>query len=209
MTSLKPEFKGAVRDLDQAMARLLEDPANAPLVTSTLKQWVARYGQGLAIDSETANFFDDTIRELFPIEASWASLVTDWLLSREQKHPAALAGFLTQLSDHSHIELGLDKERLDGLETEDLLFLARRMLGYVHDRAQLTSLALSMLLSNEPEKRIYPVLHALLIDEIGYDYPGSTSAACRKAAEKASTGSQRDFLLMVADAIDQVVDAQT
>lgn len=209
MTSLKPEFKGAVRYLDQAMSRLLSDPANASMVASTLKHWVAKHGHGLAIDSETANLFDDTIRNLCPLEASWASLVTDWLLSGEQEHPAALAGFLTQLSHHSCTELSLDKGRLDGLGTEDLLFLARRMLGYVYDREQLTSLALSMLLSNEPEKRIYPVLRALLIDEIGYDYPGSTSAACRKAAEAASTGSQKDFLLMVADAIDQVVNAQT
>lgn len=209
MTSLKPEFKGAVRDLDHAMARLLSDPANAPMVTSALEQWVAKNGHRVAIDSETASLFGDTMRRLFPLEASWASLVTDWLLSGEQEHPAALAGFLTQLSHRSCTELSLDRRRLDGLATEDLLFLARRMLGYVHDRAQLTSLALSMLLSNEPEKRIYPVLRALLMDEIGYDYPGSTSAACRKAAETASTGSQKDFLLMVAEAIDQVVNAQS
>lgn len=209
MTSLKPEFKGAIRDLDHAMARLLSDPANAPMVTSTLEKWVAKHGHRVAIDYETANLFDDTIRKLFPLEASWASLVTDWLLSGEKAHPAALAGFLNQLSHHSHTELRLDKGRLDGLATEDLLFLARRLLGYVHDRAQLTSLALSMLLSNEPERRIYPVLRALLVDEIGYDYPGSTAAACRKAAETASTDSQSEFLLMVAETIDEVVNAQS
>lgn len=209
MTSLKPEFKGAIRDLDHVMARLLSDPANAPMVTSTLEKWVAKHGHRVAIDYETASLFDDTVRKLFPLEASWASLVTDWLLSGERAHPAALAGFLNQLSHHSRTELRLDKGRLDGLATEDLLFLARRLLGYVHDRAQLTSLALSMLLSNEPEKRIYPVLRALLVDEIGYDYPGSTAAACRKAAETASTDSQKEFLLMVAETIDLVVNAQS
>jgi hypothetical protein len=209
MTSLKPEFKGAIHDLDHAMAGLLSDPANAPMVTSTLERWVAKHGHRVAIDSETASLFDDTVRKLFTLEASWASLVTDWLLSGEREHPAALAGFLTQLSHHSRTELSLDKERLDGLPTEDFLFLARRMLGYVHDRGQLTSLAVSMLLSNEPEKRIYPVLRALLVDEMGYDYPGSTAAACRKAAETASTGSQKDFLLMVAETIDQAVNAQS
>lgn len=209
MTSLKPEFKGAIRDLDHVMARLLSDPANAPMVTSTLEKWVAKHGHRVAIDYETASLFDDTVRKLFPLEASWASLVTDWLLSGERAHPAALAGFLIQLSHHSRTELHLDKGRLDGLAAEDLLFLARRLLGYVHDRAQLTSLALSMLLSNEPEKRIYPVLRALLVDEIGYDYPGSTAAACRKAAETASTDSQKEFLLMVAETIDLVVNAQS
>lgn len=209
MTSLKPEFNGAIRDLDHAMARLLSDPAKAPMVASALGKWVAKHGRKVAIDSETASLFDDTVRNLVPLEASWASLVTDWLLSGAQEHPAALAGFLTQLSYHLRTELGLDKGRLDGLATEDLLFLARRLLGYVHDRAQLTSLALSMLLSNEPEKRIYPVLRALLVDEIGYDYPGSTAAACRKASETASTGSHKEFLLMVAETIEQVANAQS
>lgn len=209
MTSLKPEFKGAIRDVDHAMARLLSDPAKTPMVASMLGKWVAKHGRRVAIDSETASLFDDTVRNLIPLTASWELLITDWLLSDAQEHPAALAGFLTHFSHHSGIELGLDKERLDGLATEDLLFLARRLLGYVHDRAQLTSLALSMLTSNEPEKRIFPVLHALLVDEIGYDYPGSTAAACRKACETASSGSQKKFLLMVAEVIERLANEQS
>lgn len=209
MTSLKPEFKGAIRDLDHAMSRLLADPANAPMVASTLSTWVAKNGHRVAIDSETTRLFDDSVRELFPLKSAWASLVTDWLLSGEQEHPAALAGFLNQFSHHSRTELSLDKVRLDELATEDLLFLARRMLGYVHDRAQLTSLALSMLLSKEPEKRIYPVLSALLVDEIGYDYPGSTADACRKAAEADAMCSHKEYLLKIAETIDQVADAQS
>ncbi|QHE83379.1 hypothetical protein [Hydrogenophaga sp. BPS33] len=209
MTSLKPEFKGAIRNLDHALAKLLSDPANAPMVASTLEKWVANHGHRAAIDSETASLFNHTVRKLVPLEASWESLVTNWLLSDQQAHPAALAGFLSQLSHHSRTELRLDKGRLNGLATEDLLFLARRLLGYVHDRAQLTSLALSMLLSNESERRIYPILGALLVDEIGYDYPGSTSAACRNATEAASMGSHKEFLLKVAETVDQVVNEQS
>lgn len=209
MTSLKPEFKGAIRDWDHAMSSLLSDPANAPMVASTLGKWVAKHGHRVAIDSETASLFDDSVRELFPLEANWASLVTDWLLSSAQEHPAALAGFLTQLSHHSRTELSLDQGRLDGLALEDILFLARRLLGYVHDREQLTSLALSMLLSKEPEKRIYPVLSALLVDEIGYDYPGSTADACRKAADTDAMCSHKEYLLKVAKRIDQVANAQS
>lgn len=209
MILLKPEFKGAIRDWDHAMSRLLSDPANAPMVSSTLWKWVEKHGHRVAIDSETAIFFDDSVQKLFPLKANWASLVTDWLLSDEQEHPAALAGFLTQLNHHSRTEMSLDKERLDVLAMEDLLFLARRLLGYVHDRAQLTSFALSMLLSKDSEKRIYPVLSALLVDEIGYDYPGSTANACRKAAETDSMCDHKEYLLKIAEKIDQVTNAQS
>ncbi len=209
MPSLKPEFQGAIRNLDHAMSRLLSDSANAPMVTSTLSTWVSKHGHGSAIDSGTAELFDDSVRELLSLESAWALLVTDWLLSDEQKHPAALAGLLNELSHDARSELSLDKTRLDGLAPEDLLFLARRLLGYVHDRAQLTSLALSMLGSKDSEQRIYPVLRALLVDEIGYDYPGSTADACRKVAETAVMSNHKQFLLKVAEAIDQVVDAQS
>lgn len=209
MTSLKPEFKGAIRDWDHAMSRLLSDSANVSMVASTLRMWVAKHGRRVPIDSETAGLFDDSFRKLFPIKSAWASLVTDWLLSGEQEHPAALAGFLTELSHQSRTELILDKGCLDSLEAGDILFLARRLLGYVHDREQLTSLALSMLLSKEPEKRIYPVLSSLLVDEIGYDYPGSTADACRKAADTQAMCSHKEYLLKVAERIDEVANAQS
>lgn len=209
MTLLKPEFQGAVRNLDHAMSRLLSDPAYVSIVTSTLGTWVSKHGHRAAIDSETAKLFDHSIRKLVQIESAWAFLITEWLLSGDQKHPAALAGFLNQLSHHSRSELSLDKERLDGLAPEDILFLARRLLGYVHDRAQLTSLALSMLGSKDSEQRIYPVLRALLVDEIGYDYPDSTADACRKAAEIPTMSNQKEFLLKVAEVIDQVTNAQS
>jgi len=203
LTALRPEFKGAVRDLDHAMSRLLSDPANASMVVSTLGQWVANHGQRVPIDSDTAELFGDTARKLFTLEKCWSSLLTDWLLSERQEHAAALAGILSQHSHREHAELKLDSNRLDELATDDLLFLARRMLGYVHDRAQLTSLAISMLRSKDAEKRIYAVLRALLVDEIGYDYPGSTVEASRKAAESASPTSDKEFLVNVADAIEK------
>lgn len=209
LPALKPEFKSAIRDLDYAMSRLLSEPGYAAIVASTLSQWIANHGQPGAIDSNTAELFDGTIRKLLPLEDIWPLLMTDWLLSDRREHAAALAGILTQLSNHMAAEIRLDKSRLDELSTADLLFLARRMLGYVHDRAQVTSLALSMLQSNNAEKRIYPLLRALLVDEIGYDYPGSTVNALLKAVEEMSSVSNQDFLRTTAEVISQAAEAQS
>lgn len=209
MPMLSPEFKGAVRNLDHALARLLAEPANVPMVVSTFSQWVANHGQEVAIDSETVELFGDTVRKLSSLEGPWASLVTDWLLSDAVEHPAALAGMLNSISDRAQTDLTLDMRRLNDLATNELMFLARRLLGYVHDRTQLTSLALSMLNSTEASKRVYPVLRALLVDEIGYDYPGSTAEACRLAAETPTTEPHKDFLLQVAGVIDKAVEAQS
>jgi hypothetical protein len=208
LPALKPEFKGAIRNLDFAMSQLLTELAYAPTVMSTLTQWVANHGRKVAIDSATAELFDHTIRKLIPMEACWFSLVTDWLLSDRQQHASALAGILTELSANSTTRIKLEKSRLDELSTHELLFLARRILGYVHDRAQVTSLSLSMLESQAADKRIYPLLRSVLVDEIGYDYPMSTITALREAADKESSAGDQQFLRITAEAIQQTVDAQ-
>lgn len=209
LTRLKPEFTGAVRDLDYAMSQLLSEPGNAVMVASTLGRWTANHGSHDSIDSNIAELFNDTIRALSGLEESWSLLITDWLLSDQQTHVSALAGILTQFDHHSTANIKLDKGRLDELSPNDLLFLARRMLGYVHDRAQLTSLALSMLQSSHPEERIYPVLWSLLAEEIGYDYPGSTIDALHKAEEEMLPIGHQGFLRAAADSISQIIETQS
>lgn len=209
LTMLKPEFPGAIRDLDYALAWTLAAPENADLVVGVLTQWVANYGDKAAIGSNTAELFDDTVRALFARKEYCARLVTDWLLSEGPEHPAALAGILSQISHVSESKLELEKARIDQLAAPDLMFLARRLLSYVHDRGQLTSLSLSLLRSEDAQTRIYPIVRALLVDEIGYDYPGSTVKALRQNATASASVSDREFLLQMADTIDRMLQAET
>ena len=203
MTGLKPDAKGAIDDLDNAMARLLTQPINAQVVVAVLTKWAALHGQRVAIDKTLANLFHDTVNKLSRMGTVWSAVVTDWLLSEKQEHAACLAGVLASLLHREPPPLPLDRDRLDALKPADLLFLARRMMGYVHDRSQVTSMALSMLESRNPKDRIFPVLRALLIDEIGYDYPGSTVDACRAAAESCTSIDGKGFLVSVADTLEQ------
>jgi hypothetical protein len=207
LTKLKPEFEGALRDLDYAMSRLLAVPENVEIVVSMLTKWVENHGQTVAVDSHTAELFDSTIRRLLQHSEPWSLLVTDWLLSDQKAHPRVLAGILNQLND-SHTALRLDKGRIDQLSAIDLVFLARRMLGYVHDRAQLTSLSLSLLQANDAEGRIYPMLRDVLVNQIGYDYPGSTMESLREAAEASASEKDKGFLFEVVDEIDQAIAAR-
>lgn len=204
MTAVTPDFKGAIHNLDNAMARLLKQPAYVPIVVAALTQWAARHGRRMAIDKTLADLFHNTVEKLSCMETVWPALVTDWLLSDKQEHAACLAGVLTNLSDRESPPLRLDKGHLDALGPADLLFLARRMMGYVHDRNQLTSLALSMLDSRDAKARIFPILRALLVDEVGYDYPGSTVEACKAAAVSCASADATAFLSDVVDTLEQI-----
>lgn len=207
MTGLTPEFTGAIDNLDNAMARLLTQPANVPVVVATLTKWAARHGRRAAIDKTLAELFHNTVNKLSRMETVWSALVTDWLLSEKQEHAACLAGMLTDLPHGDPQPLRLDKDRLDSLDPAGLLFLARRMLGYVHDRAQVTSMALSMLESRDTKARIFPVLRAFLVDEVGYDYPGSTVRACTAEATSSASSSSEEataFLGTVVNTLEQI-----
>ena len=194
LTRLKPEFVGPLRDLDFAMSRLLTVPENVEIVVSTLAEWVENFGQKAAVDSRSAELFDDTARALFRNDEQRPLFVTEWLLSNQIALPRVLAGFLNQI-DNGAMVLRLHKGCVDRLSASELLFLARRLLGYIHDRNQLTTLALSLLESNEAEQRIYPLLKNLLVAEIGYDYPASTIEALNAAAQTSTSKSDKEFLL--------------
>lgn len=64
------------------------------------------------------------------------------------------------------------------------------------------SLVLSLLKIDNLDIKIFHVVNILLIDELGYDYPGGTIDACRRTAETAVVGEVKDFLLKVADELD-------
>lgn len=202
MSELQPSFKGAVRDLDNAMARLLVDPENAPHVVSALTNWAAIHVESTPIDWTVAELFNHTARKLCGIQEAWSELMTNWLLSDRQQLAPSLAGLLGQATHRAPAGLRLSMRRLDTLSKGDLLFLARRMLGYVHDREQVTALALSMLDTRDAKERVYPLLRALLVDEIGYDYPGSTIATCQSAADSRSSTDDKVLLQHIAQTLE-------
>ena len=206
LTGLSPDSKWGVSNFDQALARLLTDARFAPLVPPVLTKWTTRHGQRSAMDRTVSEHFASTCGKLASNADAWPRLLTDWLLSDDRAHAANLAGVMSMLSHVESLPHRLDKPRLEALEPAGLLFLARRLLGYVYDRRQVTALAMSMLAVDSPSDRIFPVLRAVLVDELGYDYPGSTIEACKAAAADA-VGETQTFLLRAADSIEKSLDA--
>jgi hypothetical protein len=206
LTGLSPESRWGMSSLDRALARLLTEVRFAPLVPPVLTKWTARHGQRTAMDRTVSENFDGTCRKLASDAAAWSKLLTDWLLSDDRAHAANLAGVMSMLSHDELLPHRLEKSRVEALDRAGLLFMARRLLGYIYDRRQVTALALSALAVDGPRDRVFPTLRALLADELGYDYPGSTIEACKAAAVDAPSETTA-FLLSVADSIEKSLEA--
>ena len=200
MPLIAPSQRGAINSLDAALSRLCErGEVQAAPVVRTLKDWALRHGSVSAGDSTFRDCFPSTLNSLRAHPASWRSLVTDWMLS-DRKHAAALGQVLNLMAEDSKPQL--DPARVLSCSDAELLLLARRLLGFIHERSQLTSLALSLLAAPNAERR-FPLAFTLLVEEVGYDYPSSTVEDCASWRDACGVEDVRSFLGKVIAAIEK------
>lgn len=67
--------------------------------------------------------------------------------------------------------LECDLETINNFTEQDFIFLVRRILGFISNETQLTSLLLSLLKVKKSEKRTYSLVKAVIINETAMDYP--------------------------------------
>lgn len=83
---------------------------------------------------------------------------------------------------------------LDTASEADLLYLVKRMLGFLIEPKQMLTLALSLLDLRDAKVRVLPFLNWMLYEELGYDHPGTTSDALQKRAEQETDADIKETL---------------
>lgn len=185
LCKLTPAYGGILQQLDFVLSQLLSNERHQQLVISWLSEWGSIHAEDIPRDKSIAEIFNTTSHELANRPVLLSQLITDWLLNDNRKLASAAAGLLSHLWVSGLRNPEFDISRLDSLERSDLLFLARRMLGFVFSEDHLFSLATSLLKTREAKQRAFGLAYALLVDEIGKDYPSSTIEKLESA--KAST----------------------
>lgn len=134
-------------------------------------------------------------------------MITDWMLSDNKRLASAAATLLTHLSARKFKNPEFTTQRLDFLEHNDLLFLARRMLGFVYSEDDLLSLTMSFLKTRSAPQRVFGIARTLFVDELGKDYPSSTIKILESACEAAIENEWKDFYTSTASAIKSHISA--
>lgn len=178
--SIGSEYKDSLGSIDYGLSSLIVP--NGPYldqVLDFLKAWVIYQPRNGPSSSLFADTFDQCTMQIVNHPGLLSRWVTDWLLSDDSKLSSSVAGALMRISDGGSLGLKFSISILDEIDQDALVFLMRRLLGYIHDADQLLSLALSLLDVKDVEARVLPYMHSLLVDEIGYDYLGSTLEAVK------------------------------
>lgn len=179
-------YKGPLGRLDYSLSRLLQaTPAERDATLAFLLEWIEAQSFEGPSSRQFAELFNVSAGNILDSPSLLSRVVTQWLLMDSRAPAVAISGLLSGARHGKQIELRFDAQLLDSVPDSDLIYLARRLLGYVHDSEQLLSLALSLLSVPRAQQRVFPMMHSLLRDEIGYDYPETTIRRLKEAEQGA------------------------
>lgn len=213
LVAVPPVGTRSMDGLDYALSNvLMNDPANRPIIIEFLTSWTLRHSGETPSEKAFIQCFDQCMYKMAEQPDVLASVITDWLTSDARQLAGAAAGILSELEVHRYHGVHLDPEKLSVMNAEELMFLARRILGFAHSPQQLLSLSLSMLkVDTDTLLRTIPLLRTLIVDEIGYDYPGTTIEALTEAIGsetrpdiKAEIDGWRNSIKSVQDELEQL-----
>lgn len=187
--------ENAMDGLDYSLSRLLR-PGSAHIepVLGFLEAWVHANLGATGGKREFADRFDACTRAMLSHLPLLSRVFTRWMLADGQVTAKAAAGMLSTARIDGDIPIEFDPAVLDTATEADLLYMTRRMLGYLVEARQMLSLSLSLLKLRNAKARVFPVLRWLLYEQIGYDHPGTTSDALQTRAQQETDADIKDLL---------------
>lgn len=201
LRKLTPLAKEAIDNYDYLLAQLIADESQQQFVLSCLYEWVITNANNMPRDKTIAEFFNSTVSELANRRELLSQIITEWFLSDNSQLASSAAGLLSYLIVHGLKNPEFSIPLLDTLKKNDLLFLARRLLGYVISEEHLLSLTMSLLKTKDSQQRTSGIVYSMLADEIGQDYPDSTIDTLEKAISKEPDGDLMAFYSKIIDNI--------
>lgn len=160
-------------DFDHVLSQLIEINTHDELVYNSLTTWVVKHYDSRISDEKLGSCFAQSIRELIG-KPLLHELITRWLNSDERILGAAYRDLIGHLWVHGVKQPIFTQDILDTLTADDFKYLARRLIGWTFHEEALLSLTFSLLNTKEAQQRTFSWIHALLVNEVGRNYPQAT-----------------------------------
>jgi len=203
LCTLNSSAGGAISNFDFILMQLLEDETHQQFVISCLTEWVENHAKTTPRDKEWPKLFSSTLSKIANNKEMLSLIITRWLFSDSWSLASAASGMLSYLWAHNFKSPEFSTDLLDVLDSKDLLYLVRRMLGFVHGEDHLISLTMSLLKTRDAKERVFSLVHALLVDEVAADYPDLTL----RKLEQAKTIAEPELISLYTSAIERITHA--
>lgn len=174
LAATKAEHKGVVKNIDMALMGWVRHPKTQDRVLEFLNAWIGCQPIEVIQDKALEKLFGSTLHH---IEESFVLLVrtvTAWLCHDDVRY--AMVG--SQVISHLHKPylkpMTLDLASLDALRTDEIVFLVRRILGFIIDCDMQINLIFSLVRTRDAKTRTLGLVKEVLLEHVGYDYPYQT-----------------------------------
>ncbi len=207
VSKVSPDSRGILGNFDHVLAQLIADDAQQQFAISCFTDWVGTNAKDMARDKSVAELFATVTIELANRPELFSQVITDWMLSDNRRLASTAAGLLSHLWAHEFRRPEFSAHQLDALEQSDLIFLSRRMIGFIYSEDHLLSLTMSFLKTKDAPHRVFGLVRALFIDELGKDYPSSTINTLETACEATTEEEWKNFYTSTVGEIKSRINA--
>lgn len=174
LTSAKTEHKGILSNIDMMLVGWVRDTVKGPRAIEFLNAWISKQPSDAFNEGGLEASFSSTIHRLAEQPAALSRALTGWLLHDDSRYPLIAQKLVSRLRTEGITSLELDSAIIDELSQNEILFLLRRILGYiVGDEVQI-HLVFSLVYSRGAKDRTFGYVASVLQDQVGYNYPYQT-----------------------------------
>ncbi len=195
------EYRGIIDNLDRLLHDLIK--TNKSLFKQFFTSWIVHsdYPQS---KNELQDLFDSTFYVISTDKELVQELITNYFNHDNRLVNQAGAELILFCNRSKTSNIEFDSDILKTLSFDDILYICRKILGYLIDVEIFCSLSYSVLGARIRNKRIVGTITDIFINHIGYNYPSTTlDFLNKKISNKDVSKSLRIALQFIIDELNK------
>jgi hypothetical protein len=167
------QYKGIIDNLDHVLYSLLGTESNQSLFECFFTAWLINsdYQQN---EQKLDSLFGSTLSKLSKNSVFFDALVTKYLNHDNYKVNQAAAVLIRYSNLYKNRPICLDQSIIESFDIDDVLYICRKILGYLFEVKTLCSLIYSVLTAKAKDTNVKGLVHNIFLNHIAMDYPGTT-----------------------------------
>lgn len=166
--------KGTINYLDRILYGIIQEAQDWNYVENFLTEWVIKSDIKKNSNEEADSLFASTFSLLLKNKEKVGNLITNLLNNDDYRAHNLITNLAHALSINEIIGVELGKKVLNSLNFEDILFVSRKILGYIFWPDLTCSLIYSILEKEHIDNKVRALVINIFTDLIGRDYPEKT-----------------------------------
>lgn len=201
-SAISCQYKGIISHVDYILSGLLKDKKNFELVERFFTAWLLNsdyHPNQQKLDS----LFGATLSKMIRQSIFFNTLITKYLNHDDYKLHQAASDLIQYSNLHTKRTINLDQIIIQSLDIEDILYICKKILGYIFDVNTICSLVYSVLTAKPNDIKVKDLVQDIFAGYIGMDYPSTTLEFLRnKLTTSALSDELKGDLKNIIDAIE-------